>query len=121
MWGKVQAMSTAELRLDIESLTTIAGYAHWIPITQGLHLEYFRSNYPGWEWNQIIPALIKKGIVKFHTEDPEFQLLSQGLYISREIEAVTLWIRNGKTQIAVRKVNQEEIGRERWASGTWFI
>ena len=111
MWGKVQTMSTAELRLDFESLEMIAGYAHWIPITQGLYKDYFQRNYPGWEWNQIIPVLIEKGIVKIHSDDPEFQLLSQGLYISREIEAVTLWIRNGKTQIAVHRVNQEESER----------
>ena len=99
------------LFLDIPALRMVAGYAHWIPGIRGLYKEYFERNFPGWEWNQIIPSLIKKGIVKVHTKDPEFQLLSQGLYISREIEAVTLWIRNGKTQIAVRRVNQEEIER----------
>ena len=110
MRGAVQSMNQP-LTLDVEALRKIAGYAHWIPITRGIYKDFLHRNYPGWEWNQIIPALIKKGIVKVHTKDPEFQLLSQGLYISREIEAVTLWIRNGKTQIAVRRVNQEEIGR----------
>lgn len=110
MRGAVQSMNQP-LTLDVEALRKIAGYAHWIPITRGIYKDFLHRNYPGWEWNQIIPALIKKGIVKVHTKDPEFQLLSQGLYISREIEAVTLWIRNGKTQIAVRRVNQEEIER----------
>lgn len=110
MRGAVQSMNQP-LTLDVEALRKIAGYAHWIPITRGIYKDFLQRNYSGWEWNQIIPALIKKGIVKVHTKDPEFQLLSQGLYISREIEAVTLWIRNGKTQIAVRRVNQEEIGR----------
>ena len=110
MRGAVQSMNQP-LTLDVEALRKIAGYAHWIPITRGIYKDFLHRNYPGWEWNQIIPALIKKGIVKVHTKDPEFQLLSQGLYISREIEAVTLWIRNGKTQIAVRRVNQEESER----------
>ena len=110
MRGAAQSMNQP-LTLDVEALRKIAGYAHWIPITRGIYKDFLQRNYPGWEWNQIIPALIKKGIVKVHTKDPEFQLLSQGLYISREIEAVTLWIRNGKTQIAVRRVNQEEIER----------
>ena len=110
MRGAVQSMNQP-LTLDVEALRKIAGYAHWIPITRGIYKDFLHRNYPGWEWNQIIPALIKKGIVKVHTKDPEFQLLRQGLYISREIEAVTLWIRNGKTQIAVRRVNQEEIER----------
>ncbi len=90
MWGKVQAMSTAELRLDIESLTTIAGYAHWIPITQGLHLEYFRSNYPGWEWNQIIPVLVKKGAIRIHSKDPNQRMLAQGLSIAHDVESVLI-------------------------------
>ena len=110
MRGAVQSMNQP-LTLDVEALRKIAGYAHWIPITRGIYKDFLQRNYPGWEWNQIIPALIKKGIVKVHTKDPEFQLLSQGLYISREIEAVTLWIRNGKTQIAVHRVNQEESER----------
>ena len=110
MRGAVQSMNQP-LTLDVEALRKIAGYAHWIPITRGIYKDFLHRNYPGWEWNQIIPALIKKGIVKVHTKDPEFQLLSQGLYISREIEAVTLWIRNGKTQIAVHRVNQEESER----------
>ncbi len=83
-------MSTDPLRLDIESLTTIAGYAHWIPITQGLHLEYFRSNYPGWEWNQIIPVLIKKGAIKVHSKDPNQRMLAQGLSIAQDVESVLI-------------------------------
>ena len=110
MRGAVQSMNQP-LTLDVEALRKIAGYAHWIPISRGSYKDFLHRNYPGWEWNQIIPALIKKGIVKVHTKDPDFQLLSQGLYISREIEAVTLWIRNGKTQIAVHRVNQEESER----------
>ena len=110
MRGAVQSMNKP-LTLDVEALREIAGYAHWIPITRGIYKDFLQRNYPGWEWNQIIPVLMKKKIVKVHTKDPDFQLLSQGLYISGEIEAVTLWMINGKTQIAVRKVNQEEIER----------
>ena len=110
MRGAVQSMNQP-LTLDVEALRKIAGYAHWIPITRGIYKDFLHRNYPGWEWNQIIPVLMKKEIVKVHTKDPDFQLLSQGLYISREIEAVTLWIINGKTQIAVRRVNQEGIER----------
>ena len=99
------------LFLDIPALRMVAGYAHWIPGSRGLYKEYFERNFPGWNWNQIIPLLIRRQVLVVHSMDPEFQLLSQGLHISREIEAVTLWIRNGKTQIAVRTVNQEEIER----------
>ena len=45
------------LILDIEALSMIAGYAHWIPVTRGLYKDYFARNLPGWQWNQIIPFL----------------------------------------------------------------
>jgi hypothetical protein len=104
MWGKVQAMNNAELRLDVESLRTISGYAHWIPITKGLHLEYFRRNYPGWEWNHIIPALIKKGVVKTHSKDPNQQKLSQGLSIPQDVECVVIKRSKHGSRITVHSV-----------------
>lgn len=94
-------MSTAELRLDIEALTMIAGYAHWIPITQGLHLDFFKRNYPGWEWNHIIPVLIKKGIVKIHSKDPDQVKLSQGLSISQDVESVSIRRSKHGTRVTV--------------------
>jgi hypothetical protein len=90
MWDKVQAMSTAELRLDVEALTMIAGYAHWIPITQGLHLYFFQENYPGWEWNDIIPVLLKKGVVKINSKEPNQRHLSQGLSIAHDVEGILI-------------------------------
>ena len=90
MWYEVQAMSTSELRLDVEALTMIAGYAHWIPITQGLHLDFFQENYPGWEWNQIIPALIKNGVLALNSRAPNQRALPQGLSIS--VSVSSLWI-----------------------------
>ena len=107
MWGKVQAMSNAELRLDIESLTTIAGYAHWIPITQGRHLENFGRNYPGWEWNHIIPVLIKKGVVKIHSKDPKQRTLAQGLSIAQDVESVLIKRSNHGTRIMVHLVTRD--------------
>lgn len=98
------------LTLDIEGLRVIGGYAHWIPGIRGLYKDYFAKNLPGWEWNQIIPVLIKAKILVRDSKDPAYRSLSQGLYISSDIEGVTLWIKHGETEVAItRKTNQEGI------------
>ena len=56
--------------------------------TQGLQKEFFAENYPGWEWNDFVPRLLKKKILVYQSEDPSFIKLRQGLYISGEIEFV---------------------------------
>lgn len=98
------------LFLDIEGLRMIACYAHWIPVIRGLYKDYFAKNLPGWEWNQIIPVLIKEKILVWDAKNPAYQSLSQGLYISSEIECVSLWIKDGATEVAIiLKTNQEGI------------
>ena len=98
------------LFLDIEGLRMVAGYAHWIPGIRGLYKDYFAKNLPGWEWHQIIPVLIKAKILVRDSKDPAYQSLSQGLYISRDIKGVTLWIKDRETEVTVtRKTNQEGI------------
>jgi hypothetical protein len=83
-------MIKSDLILDFEALTKIAGYAHWIPVTQGRHKDFFQRNYPGWDWNQIIPALIKNGVLAINSSAPNQRALPQGLSISESVS--TLWI-----------------------------
>jgi hypothetical protein len=99
--GEVQGLNRS-LTLDVEALGKIAGYAHWIPITQGLHRDLFERNYPGWEWNDIIPVLIKKGIVKVYSKDLDQRKLSQGLSIAHGIESVTLSRTDNGQKIIIR-------------------
>jgi hypothetical protein len=101
MWGEVQVMSTSELRLDVEALTIIAGYAHWIPITQGLHLDFFQENYPGWEWNDIIPVLIKKGVLMMNSKEPNQRQLSQGLSIANDVKSILIKRSKHDTKVTV--------------------
>lgn len=96
-------MNTKILTLDIDALTRIAGYAHWIPITQGIYKEFFIQNYPGWEWNQIMPELIKKDVLKVNSQDVNQRRLAQGLSISIEIESVTINKSQGAIVITVNK------------------
>ncbi len=95
------------LKLDVEALSMIAGYAHWIPGIRGLHKDYFARNLPGWQWNQIIPVLIRKEIIVYG-ENSGYRHLSQGLYIANDIKSVSLWIKNGETEVAVFKKTSRE-------------
>jgi len=90
MRSEIQNMSETTLVLDIEALRKITGYAHWIPGLRGISEEYINRHYPGWRWNDILPVLIKKGIVKRYSSDPDQLKLSHDLSISREIESLTI-------------------------------
>lgn len=96
MKGKSLVLSTD----DLQSLTS---YAHWIPITQGLYRPYLERNFPGWEWNQIIPLLVKEKILVNYPRDLNYRALSHGLYIAREIEKVRIYIWDGGTEIHVKR------------------
>ena len=89
------------LTLDIEGLRGICNYAHWIPIIRGLHREFFETNYPGWEWNDILPVLFNRRIFVPNSEDPNLVKLCQGLSISREITSVTLVKSGGRIKVSV--------------------
>ncbi len=101
-------MTMSELNLDIKALTKIAGFSHWIPITQGLYKDFFKKNYPGWEWNQIIPVLIKKGVIEMNSKDPALRHLSQGLFISQDVESVSIKRVGNGSKVIVHKTQQRE-------------
>ena len=82
-------MTKTKIVMDIEALREVTRYAHWIPITKGLHEEFFAENFPGWDWNDLVPRLINKKILKFNELDnPEFTMLAQGLFISANVQAI---------------------------------
>lgn len=89
MWRKVETMKRSLVIMDIDTLRAVTGYCHWIPITQGLHKEYFAENFPAWQWNDFVPRLLKKKILEINGEgNDSLTKLSQGLYISSDIQAV---------------------------------
>ena len=98
-------MSETTLVLDIEALRKITGYAHWIPALRGISQEFINRHYPGWEWNDILPVLIKKGIVKRYSSDPDQQKLSYDLSIAHEIESVTISRTSLGQKVVIRKAS----------------
>ena len=81
-------MSESTISLNLKDLMEIANFAHWIPITKGLHEDFFHKNYPGWEWNSFIPKLIELSVVHVQSADSTLVHLGQGLYIASDIERI---------------------------------
>jgi len=94
--------------LDIEDLRKLSGYAHWIPITRGLYRDFFVKRYSFWEWNQIIPELIKSKVLVLHPSETKHLALSQNLYIARDIQGVSIQITDGKVDISIKKTDTKE-------------
>ena len=106
-------MKKSKVVMDIETLKTIAGYCHWIPITQGLHEEYFSDNFPGWSWNHFVPKLLDLKILRFRGEgDEKLTMLSQGLFISSDVHAIEFTPERNGVNIKIVKNGQAETGDE---------
>ena len=88
--------------MEIETLRSLTNYCHWIPITQGLYKEFFKENFPGWQWNDFIPRLLKNKILEFYGEGNEsLTKLRQGLYISSDILAIEFIPDSSGIQISI--------------------
>jgi hypothetical protein len=113
MWGEVETMKRSKVTMDIETLRTVTGYCHWIPITQGLYKEYFAKNFPGWQWNDFVPRLLKKKILEFNGDgNDSFIKLLQGLYISSSIQAIEFIPAKSGVKITVLTIKEKEMSKE---------
>ena len=74
--------------MNVDQLRDVCAYAHWIPILNGLHLEFFEQNYPGWECNDFVPRLLRKGILRVGSEDLGYSKLKLGLYLAPNVSAI---------------------------------
>lgn len=104
--AEVGAAVRLKIVMDIEMLRRVTNYAHWIPGLRGLYREFFAEHFPGWDWNDFVPRLIDKKILRFNEKDnPEFTMLSQGLFISADVQAIEfIPQKNGVRVKAIEKV-----------------
>jgi hypothetical protein len=87
--AEVGAAVRSKIIIDIQMLRSVTNYAHWIPGLRGLYREFFAEHFPGWDWNDFVPRLIDKKILRFNEADnPEFTMLQQGLFISADVQAI---------------------------------
>lgn len=98
-------MKKSKVIMDIAALESITHYCHYIPITRGLHLEFFAENYPGWAWNDFVPKLIQKGILVRDCQESNFIPLRQGLFISKDVELIEFT--PGKNSVAIRVITKK--------------
>ncbi len=88
MGRAVVKMRRAPVTMNVDQLRDVSGYAHWIPILNGLHLAFFEQNYPSWQWNDFVPRLLRKGILRVGAEDLGYTKLKLGLYVAPDVSAI---------------------------------
>ena len=81
-------MNRSKVKMNVDQLRDVCAYAHWIPILNGLHLEFFERNYPGWEWNDFVPKLLRKGILRVGAEDLGSTKLKLGLFVAPNVAEI---------------------------------
>jgi hypothetical protein len=98
-------MAELSVTLDVDSLQQLAGYAHWIPALRGISEKYIAHNFPGWEWNDIIPVLIEKGILSTDSEAADQRYLAHGISISASTQSVKIAHSSNGIKVAIEKLN----------------
>ena len=89
--------------LGIKEIREISNYAHWLPISRGYHIGFLEDKYPGWDWNDLLPAIFAADLVNLHEEDHKCTPLLQGLCMKREIDAITLVKSGNKSTVSAVK------------------
>ena len=87
------------LRLSVDEIREITGYAHWIPIVRGYHHEFIQSRYPGWVWNQFLPVLDREGLIGKHIEGHACIRLRLGICMRPGIQFIELAVQRGRTRV----------------------
>ena len=97
-------MTGSKVVLDIEMLKGLTNYCHFIPQLNGQAEAFIAENFPEWDWNDFVPRLIDKKILKFNELDnPEFTMLSQGLFISADVQAIEFIPQKNGVRVKVLK------------------
>ena len=96
-------MNSASVELDIDALHTITHYAHWIPALRGISEEYIARNYPGWQWNEIVPFLLREGVLTKQSDQSRLIQLRNGISISQRIERVVITRTKKGLKVTIKK------------------
>ena len=97
-------MNSTSVELDINALYKITQYAHWVPALRGISEEYIARQYPGWEWNEIVPFLLREGVLSKQEDQYQVIQLSQGISISQTVERVVITRTKKGLKVTIKKV-----------------
>ena len=104
-------MNSARVELDIHALHSITHYAHWIPALKGISEEYIARNYPGWQWNEIVPFLLREGVLTKQLDQSQLIQLRNGISISQRIERVVITRTKKGLRVTIKKSHSMSKGK----------
>ena len=110
MGRAVVEVNRSPVTMNVDQLRDVCGYAHWIPILNGLHLEFFTQNYPGWEWNDFVPKLLRKGILRVGAEEFGDIKLKMGLFVAPNVAEIDFIPSTRGVKIVVHYVKELQNG-----------
>jgi hypothetical protein len=87
------------LTLSVSQISEISNFAHWIPITRSYHHDFLEKNYPGWDWNDLLPVLLEADLVAPHIDGHECKRLRLGLCITPSITSIELTLIDGVSRV----------------------
>ena len=64
-WKTLIMSAEKSIHLSAKQIKELIHYGHVIPMSRGWTQKYVEENFPGWEWNDIVPVLIEKNIFKY--------------------------------------------------------
>ena len=96
-------MNSESIELDIDALHAVTHYAHWIPALKGISEEYIARNYPGWQWNEIVPFLLREGVLTKQLDQSQLIQLRNGISISQRIERVVITRTKKRLKLPIKK------------------
>jgi len=75
--------------LNTRQIIDLVHFANVIPIAEGLSQKFVAENYPGWEWNDIVPVLVEKSIL-IKEENSGYIKIGNGLFMDAKINGLTI-------------------------------
>lgn len=99
------------IHLSAKQIKKLIHYGHLIPMSRGWTQKYVGENFPGWEWNDIVPVLIEKNILKYANKRGlinigfgRFIEKEHNLSLDKKIKGVTIYFQSKHVDIETKTI-----------------